>query len=132
MAMSDPVGDMLTRIRNGLKAQKDTIECPSSNLRADILSVLHESGFIRGFSVVDGEHGQKIAKIELKYYQGMPVIKKLNRVSKPGRRVYSGASDLKTVHNGLGIAIVTTPKGVMTDHQARANHVGGEVICEVF
>lgn len=132
MAMSDPVGDMLTRIRNGLKAQKDIIECPSSNLRAGILSVLKENGYIRNFEVVAGQHGQKVAKIELKYFQGMPAIKKMKRVSKPGRRVYSNINDLQTVHNGLGVAIITTPQGVMTDHQARAAHVGGEVLCEVF
>ncbi len=132
MAMSDPLGDMLTRIRNGQMAGKSKIHTPSSKLRNHVLQVLKDQGFIRGFTETVKEHGQSAVDIELKYYEGAPVIKEIKRVSKPGRRVYSKIGDLQPVYNGLGISILSTPKGVMSDHEARAANVGGEVLAEVF
>ena len=131
MAMTDPVGDMLTRIRNGLQAKKDSVLTPASNLRANVLEVLQREGYIRGWSEdLTGKH--KALRIELKYFEGEPAIKHLARVSKPGRRIYSGSRGLPTVRNGLGITIVSTPRGVLSDVEARAQNVGGEVLAEVF
>jgi len=130
MSLSDPLGDMLTRIRNGQSAQKSAIASPASKLRKNVLEVLKREGYIRGFSQTD--EGHKELSIELKYHNGEPVIKELRRVSKPGRRVYSGVKDLPRIYNGLGIAILSTPRGVMSDAEAREAHVGGEVLCTVF
>ncbi|MEM7044014.1 MAG: 30S ribosomal protein S8 [Pseudomonadota bacterium] len=130
MSMSDPLGDMLTRIRNGQSAQKSAIASPASRLRRNVLEVLKREGYIRGYSQSD--EGHKELSIELKYHNGEPVIKELRRVSKPGRRVYSGVKDLPRIYNGLGIAILSTPRGVMSDAEAREAHVGGEILCTVF
>jgi small subunit ribosomal protein S8 len=132
MSMTDPIGDMLTRIRNGLQARKSVISSPASKTRQRVLDVLEREGYIRGYSRVDGEANKAELSIELKYHEGEPVIRTLNRVSKPGRRVYSAVNDLPRVHNGLGISIVSTPKGVLSDAEARENNVGGEVLCTVF
>lgn len=130
MSLSDPLGDMLTRIRNGQSAQKSAIASPASKLRKNVLEVLKREGYIRGYSQSD--QGHKELSIELKYHNGEPVIKELRRVSKPGRRVYSGVHDLPRIYNGLGIAILSTPRGVMSDAEAREAHVGGEILCTVF
>ncbi len=132
MAMNDPVGDMLTRIRNSQMRGKSTVETPASKLRAWVLDVLADEGYIRGYSKIDGKDGHPALKIELKYYEGTPVIREIKRVSTPGRRVYLGVKDLPTVRQGLGVSIVSTPKGVMSDANARAANVGGEVLCTVF
>ncbi|MGE5501648.1 MAG: 30S ribosomal protein S8 [Ignavibacteriales bacterium] len=132
MAMTDPLGDMLTRIRNGQRANKATINSPASNLRANVLEVLKREGYIRGYSKHQARPGVNELTIELKYHEGQPVIREISRVSKPGRRVYSKISDLPRVANGLGIAILSTPRGVMSDAEARAQNVGGEVLCHVF
>ena len=131
MAMTDPLGDMLTRIRNGQQAKKDSVLSPASKLRANVLEVLQREGYIRGYS--EEEMGPaKGVRIELKYFEGQPAIKHVARVSKPGRRVYSGSQELPRVMNGLGITIVSTPKGVLSDAEARTQNVGGEVLAEVF
>ena len=130
MSLSDPLGDMLTRIRNGQSAQKNAVHSPASKLRMNVLDVLKREGYIRGFTRT--EEGHKELSIELKYHNGEPVIKELRRVSKPGRRVYSGVKDLPRIYNGLGIAILSTPQGVMSDTEARDAHVGGEILCTVF
>jgi small subunit ribosomal protein S8 len=131
MPMTDPLGDMLTRIRNGQQARKDSVLSPASKLRARVLDVLQREGYIRGYQeAADGVH--KSLRIELKYFEGQPAIQHVSRVSKPGRRVYSGAQDLPKIRNGLGITIVSTPKGVLSDAEARAQNVGGEVLAEVF
>ena len=131
MAMTDPLGDMLTRIRNGQRAKKDSVLSPASKLRANVLEVLQREGYIRGYSDdTSGKHPQ--LRIELKYFEGEPAIKHVARVSKPGRRIYSGSQDLPVVRNGLGITIVSTPRGVLSDAEARENNVGGEVLAEVF
>jgi len=131
MPMTDPLGDMLTRIRNGQQAKKDSFLSPASKLRARVLDVLQREGYIRGYSEEPlGRH--KALRIELKYFEGEPAIRHLARVSKPGRRIYSGAKDLPRVRNGLGITIVSTPKGVLSDAEARQQNVGGEVLAEVF
>ncbi len=130
MSLSDPLGDMLTRIRNGQSAQKGAIASPASRLRANVLEVLKREGYIRGFSQSD--EGHKELSIELKYHNGEPVIKEIRRVSKPGRRVYSGVNDIPRIYNGLGISILSTPRGVMSDAEAREAHVGGEILCTVF
>lgn len=132
MAMSDPLGDMLTRIRNGQVRHKPSVTCGASKLRANVLDVLKDEGYIRGYLVEKNEKGMNEIRIDLKYADGMPVIREIKRYSKPGRRAYSGAKTMPRYHNGLGIAIVTTPKGVMTDHRARSENVGGEVLCQVF
>lgn len=132
MSMSDPLGDMLTRIRNGQSARKSVISSPASRLRTNVLEVLQREGYIRGFSQDDVRAGVSEIKIELKYSEGEPVIKEIKRVSTPGRRVYSKIKDLPRVYNGLGIAILSTPRGVMSDNEARAANVGGEVLCQVF
>lgn len=132
MSMTDPIADMLTRIRNGLQAGKTVVSSPASKTRQRILDVLQREGYIRGYSRTDGEANKAELSIELKYMEGEPVIRTINRVSKPGRRVYSSVRDLPRVHNGLGISIVSTPKGVLSDAEARENNVGGEVLCTVF
>ncbi len=132
MSMSDPVGDMLTRIRNGLHANKVIVECPHSNLRASICNVLESEGYIRGHKTEDGENNKKTLSIELKYDEGQPAIRELKRISKPGRRIYSKIADLQPFYNGLGVSIISTPRGVMADHGARTENVGGEVICQVY
>ena len=131
MALTDPLGDMLTRIRNGQQAKKDSVLSPASKLRANVLDVLQREGFIRGYSEDEtGRH--KALRIELKYFEGEPAIKHVARVSKPGRRIYSGSRDLPSVRSGLGITIVSTPRGVLSDNEARGENVGGEVLAEVF
>jgi small subunit ribosomal protein S8 len=132
MTMSDPLGDMLTRIRNGQRAHQAVIASPASKLRANVLEVLKREGYIRGFSREQVRPGVAELKIELKYVDGEPVIREIARVSKPGRRIYSKLSELPRIYNGLGIAIVSTPRGVMSDNEARAAKVGGEVLCRVF
>jgi small subunit ribosomal protein S8 len=131
MAMTDPLGDMLTRIRNGQQARKDSILTPASKLRAHVLDVLQREGYIRGYSEEELA-GQRGLRIELKYFEGQPAIQHLARVSKPGRRVYSGATELPRIRNGLGTVIVSTPRGVLSDAEARDQNVGGEVLAEVF
>ena len=131
MPMTDPLGDMLTRIRNGQQARKDSILTPASKLRANVLDVLQREGYIRGYSEEELA-GQKGLRIELKYFEGQPAIQHLVRVSKPGRRVYSGSRELPRIRNGLGITIVSTPRGVLSDAEARDQNVGGEVLAEVF
>jgi small subunit ribosomal protein S8 len=131
MALTDPIGDMLTRIRNGQRARKDSILTPASKLRVRVLDVLQREGYIRGYSEEQMGPAKGI-RIELKYFEGQPAIKHLARVSKPGRRVYSGSQELPRVRNGLGITIVSTPKGVLSDAEARDQNVGGEVLAEVF
>jgi small subunit ribosomal protein S8 len=130
--MSDPLGDMLTRIRNAQGARKTIVVSPASKLRANVLDVLQREGFIRGFSEAELRPGISEITIELKYHEGSPVIKQIKRVSRPGRRVYRKIKDLPRVYNGLGIAILSTPRGVMSDNEARAANVGGEVLCQVF
>ncbi len=131
MAVTDPLGDLLTRIRNGQRAKKDSVLSPASKLRVRVLDVLQREGYIRGYS--DEEMGPiKGVRIELKYFEGQPAIKHVARISKPGRRIYSGSNDLPRVMNGLGITIVSTPRGVLSDAEAREQNVGGEVLAEVF
>ncbi len=130
--MNDPVGDMLTRIRNAQMRGKSTVSTPASKLRGWVLDVLADEGYIRGYEKVTGANGHPAIEISLKYYEGTPVIRELKRVSKPGRRVYMGVNDIPQVRQGLGVSIVSTPKGVMSDKNARSNNVGGEVLCTVF
>jgi small subunit ribosomal protein S8 len=132
MTMSDPLGDMLTRIRNGQRAGLPDVDSPASQLRGNVLEVLKKEGYIRDFSQMTGDQGYPGFKIELKYHEGQPVIREIARVSKPGRRVYSKIKDLPRYYGGLGIAILSTPRGVMSDSEARALNVGGEVLCRVF
>ena len=132
MMMNDPVGDMLTRIRNAQMRGKPTVKTPASTLRARVLDVLLSEGYIRGYDKADTTNGQGEFTISLKYYEGEPVIREVKRVSKPGRRVYVGVKEIPSVRNGLGVSIVSTPKGVMSDANARAANVGGEVLCTVF
>jgi len=132
MSINDPLGDMLTRIRNAQMRQKSKVTTPASKLREHVLDVLAEEGYIRGYARVDFDSGKSEFEIELKYFDGEPVIKDIKRVSTPGRRVYSSVRDLPTVANGLGVAILSTPKGVMSDSQARNENVGGEILCNVF
>ena len=132
MSMTDPLGDMLTRIRNGQQARKDIVLSPASKLRARVLEVLEREGYIRGFEAAELGNGKAEIRIELKYHEGDPVIREIQRVSTPGRRVYSGARELPRVRNGLGISIVSTPRGVLSDAEARDANVGGEVLCTVF
>ena len=131
MPMTDPLGDMLTRIRNGQQARKDSILTPASKLRTRVLDVLQREGYIRGYSEEELA-GQRGLRIELKYFEGQPAIQHVARVSKPGRRVYSGARELPRIRNGLGMTIVSTPRGVLSDAEARDQNVGGEVLAEVF
>ena len=130
--MNDPLGDMLTRIRNAQMRGKSTVVTPASKLRAWVLDVLADEGYIRGYESTTGKDGHPALEISLKYFDGTPVIRELKRVSKPGRRVYKGASELPSVRQGLGVSIVSTPKGVMSDAAARTANVGGEVLCTVF
>ncbi|RJF88383.1 30S ribosomal protein S8 [Oleomonas cavernae] len=132
MALSDPLGDMLTRIRNGQSAGKATVRSPASKLRSRVLDVLAAEGYIRGWHDTPSEGGGAEIEIELKYHEGLPVIQSIDRISRPGRRVYSSIKDLPTFRNGLGIQILSTPRGVMSDAAARAANVGGEVLCRVF
>ena len=130
--MNDPLGDMLTRIRNAQMRGKSTVRTPASKVRGWVLDVLTSEGYIRGYEKADGKRGLPEFEIALKYYDGAPVIRELKRVSKPGRRVYMGVKDIPQVRQGLGVAIVSTPKGIMSDAQARTDNVGGEVLCTVF
>jgi small subunit ribosomal protein S8 len=130
--MSDPMGDMLTRIRNGQRARKNTVLAPSSRFRSSVLDVLKREGYIRGYSELETRPGISEIKIELKYHEGDPVIREIKRVSTPGCRVYSKIKDLPRIYNGLGISIISTPRGVMSDAEARAANVGGEVLCRIF
>jgi|TARA_A200000159_G_scaffold114551_1_gene107723 small subunit ribosomal protein S8 len=130
--MNDPIGDMLTRIRNAQMRGKSTVSTPASKLRAWVLDVLADEGYIRGYEKTSSTDGHGAIEISLKYFDGVPVIKELKRISKPGRRVYLGVKDIPQVRQGLGVSIVSTPQGVMSDANARAKNVGGEVICTVF
>lgn len=132
MSMNDPLGDMLTRIRNAQMRGKSTVKTPASKLRAWVLDVLAAEGYIRGYEKTTSTEGMPELEISLKYYEGTPVIREIKRVSKPGRRVYSSVKEIPSVRNGLGVSIVSTPKGVMTDAAARTANVGGEVLCTVF
>jgi small subunit ribosomal protein S8 len=132
MSMSDPLGDMLTRIRNAQRARHSVCLAPASKLRANVLGVLKREGYIRGFAAEEVRPGVSNLRIELKYNEGEPVIKEINRVSKPGRRVYAKIKELPRVYAGLGISILSTPRGVMSDAEARAANVGGEILCRVF
>ena len=132
MSMTDPIADMLTRIRNAQLRGKSKVATPASKIRGSVLDVLESEGFIRGYAAVEHGSGKSEFEIELKYFEGEPVIREISRVSKPGRRVYAGVKNLPTVYNGLGISILSTPKGVMSDGEARTQNVGGEVLCTVF
>ena len=132
MMMNDPIGDMLTRIRNAQMRGKSTVKTPASKLRAWVLDVLASEGYIRSYERADTTDGQGELTISLKYYEGTPVIREIKRVSNPGRRVYMSVKDIPVVRNGLGVSIVSTPKGVMSDAAARSANVGGEVLCTVF
>ena len=130
--MNDPLGDMLARIRNAAMRHKSTVRSPSSKLRLRVLDVLQDEGFIRGYEVIDNGDKKPEVEISLKYHEGEPAIREMKRVSKPGRRAYSGVTAMPQVRNGLGVAIVSTSRGVMSDAKARAANVGGEVLCTVF
>jgi len=132
MSVNDPIGDMLTRIRNAQLRRRPKVTTPASNMRARVLDVLAEEGYIRGYARVEQKGSLPVFEIELKYFNGQPAIKEIRRVSTPGRRVYSPVRDLRSVANGLGVAILSTPKGVMSDARAKEENVGGEVICNVF
>ena len=132
MSMTDPVGDMLTRIRNAQMRGKSKVSTPASRLRAHVLDVLESEGFIRGYAKIDYDGGKSELEIELKYYDGEPVIREIQRISTPGRRVYASVKKLPVIYNGLGISILSTSKGVMSDNEARNQNVGGEVLCRVF
>ncbi len=132
MAMTDPLGDMLTRIRNAQMRGKSTVLTPSSKLRSWVLEVLKDEGYIRGYELIKGDSGKENLEVSLKYFDGEPVIRELKRISKPGRRIYAEVRDIPTVRQGLGIAIVSTSKGVMSGNRAKAVNVGGEVLCTVF
>jgi len=132
MALNDPLGDMIARIRNAALRNKPKVSSPGSKLRANVLDVLKSEGYIRGYSTVEYGNGRTEFEIELKYFDGGPVIREISRVSKPGRRVYASVKALPRINNGLGVAIVSTPKGVMADHDARDANVGGEILCTVF
>lgn len=131
MSMNDPLSDMLSRIRNGQAANKAVIECPHSNLRENVCAVLKDEGYIREYKLAERD-GKKILNIELKYAEGQGVIRQIDRVSKPGRRIYTSVKSMPRFYNGLGILVVSTPQGVMADHRARAANVGGEILCQVF
>ncbi|KZB73512.1 MULTISPECIES: 30S ribosomal protein S8 [Thalassospira] len=132
MSMTDPVGDMLTRIRNGQRVGKSSVVSPASKLRTGVLDVLQREGYIRGYNINEIRKGVSEITIELKYFEGDAVIKQIDRVSTPGRRVYSKIKDLPKVYNGLGIAVLSTPRGVLSDQEAREQNVGGEILCKVF
>ena len=132
MSMPDPLGDMLTRIRNAQMRRRSTVLTPGSRLRANVLDVLKSEGYIRDYSTADYGNGRTEFTIELKYHEGEPVIRRIQRVSKPGRRVYASVDTMPRVADGLGVVIMSTPQGVMADHEAREKNVGGEVLCQVF
>ena len=132
MSLSDPLGDMLTRIRNALGRKKSNVSSPASKLRVRVLDVMKSEGYIRGYSQTDFDNGKSELEIELKYHEGNTVIREISRVSKPGRRVYVSSKSIPHVANGLGISILSTPKGVMADHEAREQNVGGEILCQIF
>jgi len=132
MAINDPLGDMLTRIRNAQERRRPKVSTPASNLRERVLDVLVEEAYVRGYTKIEHKGGMKELEIELKYNNGQPAIREISRVSTPGRRVYSPVRDLRTVANGLGVSILSTPKGVMPDWRAREENVGGEILCNVF
>ena len=132
MALTDPIGDMFSRIRNGQMRSLNSIDIPSSNFRKNILKILKEEGFIKDYYIEKSENNKINLKINLKYYEGNPVIKEIKRISKPGRRVYSRADSIPRVHSGLGLAILSTSKGVMSDSEAIKNNLGGEIICRIF
>ena len=132
MSTHDPISDLITRIRNAQQRAKSNVSTPGSKLRERVLEVLKTEGYIRGYATVEHGDGRSEIEIELKYFDGAPVIREIERVSKPGRRVYSSAQGLPRINNGLGVAIVSTPKGVMADHAAREANVGGEILCTVF
>jgi small subunit ribosomal protein S8 len=132
MALNDPVGDLITRIRNAQMRNKSKVSTPGSKLRGRLLDVLKNEGYIRGYTAVEHKDGRSEFEIELKYFDGAPVIREIERVSKPGRRVYASVKALPRVNNGLGVAILSTPKGVMADHEARDQNVGGEILFTVF
>ena len=132
MTFVDPIGDMLTRIRNGQMRSLNKISIPFSVFRSEILEVLKKEGYIINFSIDKGENNKKLLLVDLKYYEGQPVIREIKRISKPGRRVYSRATSIPRVHNGLGLAILSTSKGVMSDSEAIKKNLGGEIICKVF
>ena len=132
MSMNDPLGDMIARIHNAQMRKKSKVSTPGSRLRANLLDVLKTEGYIRGYTTVEHKDGRSEFEIELKYFDGAPVIREIERVSKPGRRVYVSVKTLPRVNNGLGISILSTPKGVMADHDARDANVGGEILCTVF
>jgi small subunit ribosomal protein S8 len=132
MTLTDPIGDMFTRIRNGQMRSLTSVNIPSSNFRRNILEILKIEGFIKDYYIEKSENNKINLKVNLKYYEGNPVIKEIKRISKPGRRVYSRATSIPRVMNGLGLAIISTPKGVMSDTEARKNNIGGEIICRVF
>ena len=132
MSMTDPLGDMLTRIRNALGRKKSKVSTPASKLRARVLDVMKSEGYIRDYAQVDFGNGKSEIEIELKYFDGAPVIREISRVSKPGRRVYVSVKSIPNVASGLGISILSTPKGVMADHEAREQNVGGEILCRIF
>ncbi len=132
MAINDPIGDLITRIRNAQMRRHSTMVAPVSKLRGWVLDVLENEGYIRGYARIEKDGEKPSFEVELKYFEGAPVIQKIKRISKPGRRVYSSVNDLPSVRNGLGISIVSTPKGVMSDAAARDANVGGEVLCEVY
>lgn len=132
MAINDPLGDMLTRIRNAQMRKRPKVTTPASNLRKNVLDVLIDEGYIRGYTQIEHKSGIREFDIELKYNNGQPAIREIERVSTPGRRVYRPVRDLRNVANGLGVSIVSTPKGVMADWRAREENVGGEVLCNVF
>tara|TARA_B100001093_G_scaffold509527_1_gene573721 strand:+ start:521 stop:919 length:399 start_codon:yes stop_codon:yes gene_type:complete len=132
MTLTDPVGDMFSRIRNGQMRSLESINIPSSNFRKNILEILKIEGFIKDYFIEKKENNKITLRINLKYFEGNPVIKEIKRISKPGRRVYSRATSIPRVMNGLGLAILSTPKGVMTDTEARKNNLGGEIICRIF
>jgi small subunit ribosomal protein S8 len=131
MAMNDPLGDLLSRIRNAQMRNKSKVSTPNSRLRESVIEVLKNEGYVRGYAVVEKD-GRSEIEIELKYFDGEPVIREIERVSKPGRRVYTSVKNMPRINNGLGVTIVSTPKGVMADHDARDANVGGEILCTVF
>ena len=132
MTLTDPIGDMFSRIRNGQMRSLTSINVPASNFRLQILEVLKNEGYINNFFIEKKDNNKKNLKVDLKYYEGNPVIREIKRVSKPGRRIYSRATSIPKIQNGLGLAIISTPKGVMSDNEARKNNIGGEIICRVF
>ena len=132
MALNDPLGDLITRIRNAQLRHKPKVSSPGSKFRVSVLDVLKSEGYIRGYASVEHKDGRSELEIELKYFDGAPVIREISRVSKPGRRVYASVKNLPRINNGLGVAILSTPKGVMADHAARDANVGGEILCTVF